>query len=454
MKRLFIAFYCLLITFSVYAQIGGKVIDGRTTLPLSGVHIYLQKDSTKLGITNENGYFDTLKLSSLKSEDTLVFSHVGYQHVRYTRKDLSTNKFQVNLLEKIQHLEEVTVSSKKYSYFLECVPLASLPNAVFSFGSFLDDEKIYVVGGDETDVSLFGLKSTSIGPITDIGIIANRYQSPDLLVYDISEDKWSIHKKVFKSRACHAAHLYKNKIYIIGGKNYSTNRKKDYTNATLEVYDLKKETLLVDPVNPHQAVNFTSFIYDDCLFMIGGAVKQNVYSSKIHALHLSTGIWYEIGRIPLEFQREMNGVRIDDTVYLLGGRRNGTPTYRIDTYNLLTEEWKHLSDLGEAVAYPSLAHNGNEIYIFEGKTLQIYDIKTNKVTVYPVPDSSVPTNNDTGRGALENSGLFFWKNKLYIVGGRVFENSSTRNFFKPSSNVYSINLNQVKTRMQIQQNQD
>ena len=70
------------------AQIGGRVIDGKTNVPLSGVHIYLQKDSTTLEVTDRNGRFDTLQLSKLPPGDTLVFSYIGYQHIKHSRKDL------------------------------------------------------------------------------------------------------------------------------------------------------------------------------------------------------------------------------------------------------------------------------------------------------------------------------------------------------------------------------
>lgn len=153
------------------------------------------------------------------------------------------------------------------------------------------------------------------------GVEAWEYHSSNMYVYDIAHDSWTTDERKFTPRAYHMAHLYRDKIFVIGGKRYSTNRKLEYTDATMEVYDLAKDTLYIDPVNPHQAINFTSFIYDDCLYVIGGSVKKLVFSDKIHALDLKTGVWYDMGTIPEGSRREMNGILVGHTVYFLGGRR-------------------------------------------------------------------------------------------------------------------------------------
>ena len=40
------------------SQSQGYVIDGKDNSPLSGVNIYLQKDSVGIGVTDKNGYFN------------------------------------------------------------------------------------------------------------------------------------------------------------------------------------------------------------------------------------------------------------------------------------------------------------------------------------------------------------------------------------------------------------
>lgn len=86
----------------------------------------------------------------------------------------------------------------------------------------------------------------------------------------------------------------------------------------MEVYDLNKDTLYVDPVNPHQAVDFASFIYDECLYVMGGAVKEKMFSNQIHMLDLKRGVWYEQeNTIPAEWCGRMNGILVGDKVYFL-----------------------------------------------------------------------------------------------------------------------------------------
>ena len=55
---------------------------------------------------------------------------------------------------------------------------------------------------------------------------------------------------------------------------FSTNRKIEYLDETVEIYDIHRDTLLTDPVNPHQAASAAAFVYDDKLIVMGGSTYR------------------------------------------------------------------------------------------------------------------------------------------------------------------------------------
>lgn len=414
-----------LFSFPVYSQSKSSerainisrasVLDGNTRRPLEGVNIYLHKDSVGIGVTDSYGNFEIVKLKGVGVNDTIVFSYVGYRTIKRTMHQLRQDNYLVYLYEQSQTLSEVTVMAEERPYYLDYTTMNPLPMALYSFGSFVSDGKIYVVAGDETVV---------IPSRTGDGVEAWEFRSSKMCVYDIATDSWTTQENPkFAPRTCHVAQFYKDRIFVLGGKRYSTSRKQELTDATLEIYDLVKDTLYVDPVNPHQAVNFTSVVYDNCLYVIGGSVKERVYADKIHALDLKTGCWYDMGGVPQECRREMNGILVGHTVYFVGGRRS-TPMWRMDSYDLLTGKWTQLTDLKEGVSHPALAAHGDLIYIYENNALQVYNSRTNSLMAYPI------------NLGLEGAGMFYWENKLYIVGGC----SRQGIYVAPSREVYCIDV--------------
>lgn len=418
MKILLLLYILSLGTLHMSAQISGKVLDGKNRMPLQGVNIYLQQDSLAIGVTNQQGEFNITR--SYHPKDTIVFSYVGYQAVRHTLADIKKNGNQIMMNESPQLLNEITVSGTRKSYYLNVEHLSDLPSPLYSFGGFLLNGNIYTVAGDETKVRLISGQFAN-------GTEAWEYRSSNMFVYNIQNNSTTTRELKLEPRSNHAAHFYNDKVFIIGGKRFSTNRKLEYTDETLEIYDFNKDTLYVEPINPHQAVNFTSFIYDDNLYIMGGAIKERVFSNQIHVLDLKKGIWYEIDdTIPKEWCGERNGILVGHTVYIFGGYRTA-PMWNAISYDLRLRKWKTLCGMKDGVSYPGLATDGKRIYILENKNLQIYTIAKNSMDIHPV------------NLELENCGLFYFNKKLYIVGG------CSRNgiYVTPSAGIYSIDLKQI-----------
>lgn len=414
---------CFVVSLNMYplcAQTKGVVVDAHTMLPLAGVNIYFQTDTMGLGITNNDGQFDLAMLKKRKDTDLVVFSYVGYRLQKLTVEQLRQGHYLVHLGEFVQNLDEVKVRGRHAPIELEYFKLSSLPVPLYSFASFASEGKLYVVAGDETFVR------PATGKFSQ-GTEAVEFRSSKMYIYDIETDSWTVSRHKFVPRSCHKAHLYNNRAFILGGKRYSTNRKIDYTDATMEVYDLIKDTVYVEPLNPHQAVNFTSVVYQDNLYLIGGSVKERVYADKVHALNLKTGHWYELGTIPEEMRREMNGFLVDNDIYFLGGRRS-IATDRTDRYNLLSGEWKQLANLPEEISYPALATDGSFIYMYTSGKIYTYNIKTGFLERYYIALNVV------------DPGLLYWSNKLYIIGGCM----RPANYVFPLREVYVVDTSKMK----------
>lgn len=267
--RIYIFLFLIAIyTLSLKSQTKGSVIDGKDNYPLSGVNIYMQRDSVGIGITDETGYFNVANIEKFAGNDTIVFSYIGYLSLKLSLKDLQYLGYRVLMYAHSQQLPEVSINGVRGRIFLDCEPLRDLPEAVCSSGSFVQDGKIYVISGDE------------------ITPTASGFLSKKMFIYDIATDTWTESLRKFTQRTGHRAHYYRGKVFVVGGKYNSINHKLEYTVPQIEIYDLDKDTLYVDRVNPHQAVDPATFIYDDCLYMMGGTVQKNKFSSKVHMLDL------------------------------------------------------------------------------------------------------------------------------------------------------------------------
>lgn len=417
-------FYVLLFMIMGYAsllksQTIGLVVDGEEHSPLSGVNIYRQKDSVGIGMTDDEGRYEIRNSQQISAHDTVVFSYVGYYSVKCTMEELKRSSYKVVMYSYPQELAEVTVKGEHGRIFMDCDPLKPLPKKLYSFASFLHDGKIYVVSGNETSIQ------PALPPF--IGLDIYEYLSNRMYIYDISRDVWEVCRHPFICRTGHAAHYYKNKIIVLGGKYFSINRKLEYTVPQIEIYDMEKDTVYIDNVNPHQAVNPITFVYQDCLYVMGGSIKKNLFSSKMHIFDLKNGIWYDAGiTIPKDKRDITRGVLVGHIVYLFGGE-SSTSKCLVRSYNLQTGVWSDLCELKAMVASPGVAVNGSLIYIYENNTLQTYSIKENVVNLYHVMEE------------MEGSGILYDDGKLYIVGGC----KRKSNFVYPYEDVYSIDVSNI-----------
>lgn len=445
-NHLFLLLLTISFLFSDAQTLTGKVFDSETNEPIVGVHVYT-KNQEEVTLTNRNGKF-RLKIGKHKSKrDTLYFSHVEYKIAHVLISEIDKN-FELSLQKQVNSLDEVSVlSNKQKKSFLKFKTLSPMKKGLFAFDSELINNKIYIVGGQETD-EIDGVRSiieenqiyqVSGGLSLEEMIRRNkelpvkRKLNSDILVYDLTFDKWTEKKQKTKERIGHSINYNSatNKLYILGGRYLSPNKYFEYLDNEIEVYDVEKDSIVIDKTNPHKAVNFASFMYQDNLILLGGSTKINKngiieFSDKIHTYNTKTGYWYEVGK--LKKGKELEGILIGDEIYIFGGNRYN-PIPEVEKFSLKTGKWQLIGKLFEKFKNPATASHENTIFLFEDGKLATYNIKQKELRQYNIGLH------------LNNSKMHFADDKLFIVGGSKEEDYSTY----VSNGVYSVDIDEFDT---------
>ena len=433
----------LLLFFSVFTalaqNISGKILEMGTNKPIEFVNVYLEKEESGT-ISNEKGEFNLELHSKIKPTDTIRFSIIGFTTKYYTFSKLKELNSIVHLSKKTENLDEVTVTSiRELKSKIPYKKLSALKNGIYNFGSALIDNKLYVIGGDRSfieDTAKKTFNEVSNNPESTFedfikksrtNFLRENY-SDKLQMYDIEKDTWSISNLKFRKRAYHNIVFLNDKIYVFGGKTLSPNRRREYLDDKIEVLNLDTKQIIVDNTNPHQAVNFAAFSYQDNIIVMGGSVKQNnngqkIYTNQSHIYNIATGYWYELPKMTKP--KEVNGIIIKDKVYLIGGF-NKIPLTEIESYDLTNGKWNKEGDLFSGIETPALTYYNNIIYIFSNGKILTYNIITKFLNEYKI-DLYV-----------KSSQMYCYRDNLYILGG-FNEDDYTKS---PSSRLYSIDLNE------------
>lgn len=435
----------ILLPFIANAQsISGIVKSQISNLPIEDANIYALR--TQIGtLTNENGEF--LLNAKTKSNDTLQISHIGYITTKIVVADLKKSNYIISLEEDIETLNNIDITNRhvKLKSKLDFTKLASLENGIYSFGSAVINDKIYIVGGDSSEESnaLHTLKEKGIDSsdpkfeqkyLQIVGFQGSKnFYNGNLLIYDPKTDSWAKLAEKFKKRAYHNINFYDNTLYILGGKRLSTNKKIEYLDNEIEVFDINKNTIAIDKTNPHKAADFASFVYKDNIIVMGGSIKSNeknqkIFTDQVHMYNITSGLWYELAKMPEA--KEVKGVLIGDKIFTIGNTDSKNLS-EIQSFNLTNETWKNETTLFSHLENPAIASNNDTIYMFENGKLLVYNTKSKQIKEYLV------------QLELKSATMHFLNDKLYIIGGHTF----TTYIKTPSEKVYSISIDEFdKTR--------
>lgn len=428
-------FFIVSLSFGTVAQNKGVITDEQTQEPLSGVNISLVSSKQVLAVSDEDGTYSIPAKFTLNDKDSIRFSHIGYNTQTILLSDLKKKNFIMKLSGDVQSLSMVTVSTKtEPQMWLEYEEMSPMKIPVYGFGATMVDGKVYVIGGDETETTAAFLGESGFNRQSN----SNRMQ-----LYDIENDTWTLSNQQFTKRAYHNVLHHDGKLYILGGKRLAKNPRLEYLNENIEIYNIRKDTIITDKNNPHQAVNFASVVFDNNILVMGGSIKlyrkdvleTKIYSNKAHLLDLKTGYWYELDNMPEA--KETKSIVIGNILYTIGGRKHNS-LKEICTYNISTGEWAVETELPRITERPAMAYNDDIIYIFEMAEITTYNIRTKALNTYSI---DLP---------LMHSEMFCHDGMLYIMGGVVGSEPSqgfiidAGRTLQPVSGVYRIDLNEFK----------
>tara|TARA_R110001606_G_scaffold45795_1_gene118434 strand:- start:9514 stop:10863 length:1350 start_codon:yes stop_codon:yes gene_type:complete len=412
MKNLCILCFLLCSSISFSQKITFKVLSSSTKEPIEKAHIFFLDTAI---YTDENGVF-SLDLLSKKSI-TISISHLQYKNLEFLyKKDASSTI--IFLDEKEEALKGIKISTKKQlKSSIDFKKLQDMPKAVYSFGSIIKENKIYVFGGDvsseyeKNKEGLSQLQSSSEAEIMKFltkpkPISFNNYLG-DIQFYDSAQQKWQIQKDKIIHRAYHNAIIYKDTVLIIGGKMLSKKKVNELLANEIEYVSLKDLSIQKDETNPHQAVDFGSVLYDDKILVFGGSTKQHkngkiIFSDEIHFYDLKTGYWYFLTKMPNA--KEVTGIVFEDKLYLFGGF-NKKNLSEIESFNFKTGIWKNEGTLFRGMRKPAITKDGEFIYLQEDGKMITFEPKTNILKEYKIDLN------------LNNANMHFLNENLYLIGG-------------------------------------
>lgn len=435
----------LILIFTSYILVAqnvkGTILDSETKEPIENVNVFFKKNDTG-SISDKYGKFNISVNLETNESDTLQFSIVGYATKKITLAILKENKYLVFLSKKLEILDKVNVNTHiKLNAKLKFQKLSPLPQYVYSFGSSIINNKIYLFAGNSSYIEDTAKKIINNSVDISLAKFLERYRgnqswehySDELQIYNIEENTWFKSKLKFRKRAYHNVIYYNNNLYILGGKRLSYNKRFEYLDDKIEVYNLNTNQVVIDDTNPHQAINFASFAYKNNIIVMGGSIKlkrngDKIYTDTSHIYNFTSGYWYELPKMTKP--KEVNGVLIKDKIYLIGGF-NKKPLTEIESYDLIAGKWQKEGDLVHGIERPALAHHNNIIYIFNEDKMLTYNTVTKKLEEYNINLN------------LKNSQLHYYEGYLYLIGGYIEYDYSK----SPSSGLYKIDLKEfLKTK--------
>lgn len=275
-------------------------------------------------------------------------------------------------------------------------------SGVYSFGITIENDKLYVMSGD---VSNIGMRTEYKG-------FSNK-----IYIYDLERDFWKTSKTKSSTIANNSIISHNDLLYSFGGRRFGNNRTRELLNNKIDVYDIKNDTMIIDDVMAHQAVNFATVKVDDKILFFGGSTRKyhnesKFFTNKVSMYNLSTGYWYEMD--PMPEAKEAPGILVDNKVYLIGGNKNHS-LKSIDSFNLNDGKWTKEFELPIAMSRPSLAQKEHIIYIYENGVFYTYNTYDKVLKEYSINNIF----------AL-NGKIFIYKDFIYILGG-IADSSSLSN---------------------------
>lgn len=432
----YFSFFILFNSLVTYSQtVEGVVKDVETKEVLQGVHI-LSPAAKNGTFSNEQGKF-TLQLKPEHSPaDSVTFSFVGYVKGKISISDLKAPENEIFLNPASDELQTVNLdAARKLNKSLAYTRLASMGKGAYAFGSTLVGDRIYVVGGDASRME-DPEKKEMARVLADRNILEmlgsvrpdfswDQYLE-EVQVYDLAKDHWTILPTRVNKRANHNVVFHDGKMYIFGGTKMDRAKKKVLLANNVEILDLENDSVVLDPVYPHQAAGAVAFKHKGDLLVMGGSISlddkmQKTFTNDIHLFNFETGLWFDAGKMPVG--KETTGTIVGEKFYFIGGS-SGNWLDTTESLDLTTGKWKREAQLEKAFVEPRAVSHGKIIYIYEKSRIHLFDTALREMKTYRI-------NLD-----VQGPALHILNDQLYLIGG-FYEQDFTKS---PTADCFKINL--------------
>ena len=149
-----------------------------------------------------------------------------------------------------------------------------------------------------------------------------------------------------------AAASYANKLYAIGGRNSSNT----YL-STVEIFDPLLNNWSNGPSLPNPFAYASAINGDNVLYIVGGASPSD--SNQLLKLDVDTDQWVALEQMPTA-RHNLSTVWFNNRLWAIGGKKSGTKTNVVESYDPVTNSWKTETPLLEARQNPPCwVFNGN-----------------------------------------------------------------------------------------------
>ncbi len=226
-----------------------------------------------------------------------------------------------------------------------------MPTARSGFAIASYENKLYVIGGSVGD--------TFTGNVE---------------VYDPMTDTWQSKASMPTPRADLCASVVNGKIYLIGGKTYSSTAPYYRQTGINEVYDPATNTWSTEASIPTAVQGYASTVIGSKIYIIGGTrqsvLGSDVFTSALQIYDAETGTWSN-GKSMNQPTSYGAAVATADfmaptKIYYFGGYMGTTFTNKTQVYDLEHNVWTSGADMPTARAYLGVAVINDVIYAVGG----------------------------------------------------------------------------------------
>jgi len=294
--------------------------------------------------------------------------------------------------------------------------LERMEKGLFGMGYTTDGEYLYAVNGAVIDLLLRGgIPKYSVNIYGDVSggggaqSVTSSISSKTIYRYSPEEDKWSIIPDKLKAKRFSCAEYIDGEIYVFNGFDYIfyNDRMNRVVNKNFEVIDTNSGEVSHLSKNPYPAYYSGTAVWDNNIYVFGGAFTKSQYSNKLLMYNTYRDEWSQLRN--MSEQKTCRGEIVNGILYVFGGY-NGRVSSKIHSYDIENDTWTYITNMPFGISANAITKHGDFIWLigdyYRLSTVAVFNTKTNE---FHLIKSSMSGRRHAGAEIIEN--------KLYVFGG-------------------------------------